>query len=131
MKGIAESEALIKRLREEVELIPDVQSSWALLLHCAAARANYYIRVVPPELSDEFATSRGSALWMCLSRVLDMPPDARDRSARDVASLAAGFWWHGTSKCCPNGGSSLLVQLGGRTEHDFTATQNNGDHSRA
>ena len=53
--------------------------------------ANYYIRVVPPELSDEFATSHDNALWMWLSRVLDMPPDACDRSARDVASLPLAF----------------------------------------
>ena len=78
-------------LLDRIPLIPDVQSSWCLLLHCAAARANYCIRVVPPELSDEFATSHDNALWMCLSRVLDIPPDACDRSARDVASLLLAF----------------------------------------
>ena len=80
-----------QQMSDWIPLIPDVQSSWCLLLHCAAARANYYIRVVPPELSDEFATSHDNALWMCLSRVLDMPPDACDRSARDVASLPLAF----------------------------------------
>ena len=78
-------------LLDRIPLIPDVQSSWALLLHCAAAWANYYIRVVLPELSDEFATSHDNALWMCLSRVLDMFPDACDRSARDMASLPLAF----------------------------------------
>ena len=38
-------------LLERIPMIPDVQSAWALLLHGAAARANYFIRVVPPESS--------------------------------------------------------------------------------
>ena len=78
-------------LLDRIPLVPDVQSCWALLLHCAAARANYFIRVVPPELSEEFATSHDNALWMCLSRVLDMPPDACARSAKDAASLPLAF----------------------------------------
>ena len=44
-------------LLDRIPDLPDVQSAWALLLHCAAARANYFIRVVPPELSQEFANS--------------------------------------------------------------------------
>ena len=78
-------------LLDRIPLVPDVQSCWALLLHCAAARASYFIRVVPPELSEEFATSHDNALWMCLSRVLDMPPDACARSAKDTASLLLAF----------------------------------------
>ena len=74
-----------------IPLVPDVQSCWALLLHCVAARANYFIRVVPPELSAEFATSHDNALWMCLSRVLDVPPDACTRSAKDAVSLPLAF----------------------------------------
>ena len=39
----AEEQAL---LLERIPAVPDVQSSWALLLHCAAARANFLLRVV-------------------------------------------------------------------------------------
>ena len=106
-------------LLDRIPLIPNVQSSWALLLHCAAAQANYFIRVVHPELSDEFATSMtmhcGCACQGCWTCALMHAPEAR--GTRPVCHC---FWWHGTSKCCSNGGSSLLVQLGGRTEHDFT-----------
>ena len=78
-------------LLDRIPLIPNVQSSWALLLHCAAARANYFIRVVHLELSDEFATSHDDALWLSLSRVLDMRHDACARSARDAARLPLAF----------------------------------------
>ena len=33
-------------LLDRIPDLPDVQSAWALLLHCSAARANYFIRVV-------------------------------------------------------------------------------------
>ena len=36
-------------LLDRIPSLPDVQSAWALLLHCAAAKANYFIRVVPPD----------------------------------------------------------------------------------
>ena len=35
----AEKQAL---LLERIPAVPDLHSSWALLLHCAAARANYW-----------------------------------------------------------------------------------------
>ena len=71
-----------------------------------------FIRVVLPELSDEFATY-DKALWMCLSRVLDMPPDACARSARDAASLPLAFGGMGLRSTvrtavpayCPVGGT--------------------------
>ena len=111
------------------------ESSWALVLHCPATLANYYIRVVPRVLSDEFATFHDNALWICASRVLVKSAGHTPwclRQKREGRGLfAAGFWWHGTPKGCPNGGSSLLAQLGRRAEYDFTATQNSGYHSRA
>ena len=34
-------------LLDRIPSLPDLQSSWLLLLHCASARANYFLRVVP------------------------------------------------------------------------------------
>ena len=42
-------------LLSRIPRVEDVQSAWALLLHCASARANYLLRVVRPELVREFA----------------------------------------------------------------------------
>ena len=42
-------------LLDRIPALPDLQSAWAL--HCAASRANYFLRVVPPELGEVFANS--------------------------------------------------------------------------
>ena len=57
----------------EFLLFPDVQSAWALLLHCATARANYFIRVVPPDNSHPHVVAHDNALWRCLCAVLRVP----------------------------------------------------------
>ena len=43
---------------------------WALLLHCASARANYFFRVVRPELVRGFAERHDSSLWTCMCEIL-------------------------------------------------------------
>ena len=57
-------------LLDRIPLLPDVQSAWALLVHCASARATYFLRVVSPEQSFQFATSHDTALWECLGTVV-------------------------------------------------------------
>ena len=44
-------------LLQGIPRVPDVQSAWLLLLHCASARANYHLRVMRPEVALEFAQS--------------------------------------------------------------------------
>ena len=38
-----------RKLLSRIPTLPDVQSAWLLLLHCASTRANYLLRVVRPE----------------------------------------------------------------------------------
>ena len=66
--------------------LPDVQSAW---LCCCTARLPV-IRVVPPELSQEFANSHDEALWRCLSAVLWVPPLCNPR-VRDTITLPLAF----------------------------------------
>ena len=47
----AEHQTLLQRIPS----VADVQSAWFLLLHCAAARACYHLRVVGPSAVEEFA----------------------------------------------------------------------------
>ena len=49
-----------RTLLQRIPRVPDVQSAWVLLLHCASARANYSLRVVRPELVEgtDFGQSR-------------------------------------------------------------------------
>ena len=43
--------------------IPDVQSAWALFLHCANAKTNCSLRVVRLELVAQFAAAHDAGHW--------------------------------------------------------------------
>ena len=98
-------------LLDRIPAIPDVQSAWALLSHCAAARATCFIRV-PPECASSFARSHDTALWECLCRVLDVPPDSCEGSARAVSQLPLAFG--GLDCAAQNAPELLLSGLAGR-----------------
>ena len=74
-------------LLERIPSLPDVQSAWALLLHCANARANYVLRVIRPELARHFAQAHDAGLWRCLCAILRVGEDQCDALAKDAASL--------------------------------------------
>ena len=63
--------------------VPDLQSAWLILLHCASARANYQLRVMRPEVVLEFAAAHDENLWRCLC--------GHDR-LWPVHFLASPFW---------------------------------------
>ena len=63
-------------LLERIPLVQDVQCAWALLLHSAAARANYQLRVVRPELTSAFAQGHDDGMWSCLCQILHIDPAA-------------------------------------------------------
>ena len=79
----AEHQVLLDRIPH----VPDVQSAWLLLLHCASARANYLLRVVSPEQVQEFAGNHDTRLWACLCAILGIPPDMCDRMSHATATL--------------------------------------------
>ena len=49
-------------LLDRIPCVPDVQAAWLLLLHCAQARANYMLRMIPPE-----AVQSCSSVWATLT----------------------------------------------------------------
>ena len=54
-------------LLDAIPTVPDIQSAWLLLLHCASARANCYIRVVRPKLLNLTTRDSGNVFapsWM-------------------------------------------------------------------
>ena len=57
-----EHEVLLNRIPS----INDVQSAWLLLVHCASARACYYLRALRPSVVEEFARAHDAGLWRCL-----------------------------------------------------------------
>ena len=63
----------------------DVQSAWALLLHCGPAHANYFLRVIPPDRLQRYAADHDEVLWRCLCAVSDIPEDLCTITAREAS----------------------------------------------
>ena len=57
-------------LLERFPTVQDVQSVRLLLLHCAAARANFQLRSVHADAVEWYARSHDENIWQCLWRVL-------------------------------------------------------------
>ena len=74
-------------LLNAIPTVPDVQSAWLLLFHCASARANYQLRVVRPELVNSFAESHDQGLWRCLCAIVGVPAETCDGLTRATATL--------------------------------------------
>ena len=88
-------------LLDRIPMLHDVQSAWLLLLHCAAARANYQIRSVHPDAVAGYAQTHDENLWQCLCCILRIDPGQ--------SSL------------------SLLGELGGLPSDDFGASPRSGN----
>ena len=111
-KKLQKQETLIRR----IPLVPDLQSAWLILMHCASARTNYLLRVVDPVQVQQFAQAHDERLWQCLCQLLGITVDLCDDAARSAASLPlvlgglglrsasrtrmAGFWASGAD-CSP------------------------------
>ena len=59
-------------LFERIPLVNDPQVGWLLLWMCASTRANFWLRMVSPELTLPFAVSRDRNVWQCLQTILDV-----------------------------------------------------------
>ena len=68
------------------------QPDWLLLHYCAATRANYLLRVLPPHLTEEYASSHDDAVASCLSSLLDLGEAPLPQPSLRAAQLA---WRHG------------------------------------
>ena len=74
-------------LLEMIPLLPDVQSAWMMLSHCASAGANCHLRVIRPELALQFATTHDQHLWGCLCQILGISTSAAHATAKASATL--------------------------------------------
>ena len=75
-------------LFDAIPSVPDVQSAWLLLLHCASSRANYLLRVVRPEWTVHFAHSHDTGLWHCLCNILGIHHDQCEATVRTSSTLS-------------------------------------------
>ena len=101
-------------LLDRIPALPDLQSTWALLVHCAASRANYFLRVVP------FASAHDRSLWTCLCNMMGIAEDTCEASPRS-RFVATCPWWARSQKCPENPPFCLLGKLGGLAEHGAKA----------
>ena len=112
-------------LLERIPAVPHIQSAWALLLHCAGARANCLLRVVRPELVQSFAERHTVGLWRCLASILKLSA-AWDPISTEVLFTAIVHGRIGTSGCSSHQPSCVLVQLGRLFAHDQVASSRGG-----
>ena len=74
------------RFMDMLPSVPNLQSSWLLLVHCASARANYLLRTVCPDSVWGFAEAHDRGFWECACTLLNIPSH-QDQSTRDTATL--------------------------------------------
>ena len=97
------------RLLECIPGLGDLQAAWLLLHFCAATRANFLLRMLPPVSTAEFAEAHDAAVTRCLGRLLyddesaPIPPAAwrvlhlplrfGGLGLRSAAEAAQSAWW--------------------------------------
>ena len=79
----AEHQALLQRIPD----IQDLQCAWLVLLFCEAARANFFIRTVSPNLSHAFAAQHDAQIWSCFCTLVGVDPGAIACSAKAASNL--------------------------------------------
>ena len=104
-KIITDHSELLTRIPE----VQDLQCAWLLLLYCGAARANFHIRIIRPELTANFARSHDDEIWQCFCNLLRIRPDAVTASSHKFATCGREI---GFAKCTQVAGSSTLGKLG-------------------
>ena len=57
-------------LLQRIPALSDLQSAWLLLVFCASPRANYLLRMLPPNSTTEYAREHDGAVAACLSTLL-------------------------------------------------------------
>ena len=101
--------------------VADLQSAWALLLHCASARANYMLRVIRPDLVRHFAERHDVKIFDVFVPNSGHPQwrvRCRGEADNNPPSLNG---WSGFAQCSPHQCSRLLGQLG-RLSRDVERT---------
>lgn len=77
-------------LLQSIPALHDLQASWLLLLFTASPRCNYLLRLLPPELTRQFAQDHDAAVTTCLAQLLDDPRLPATAIARAHLPLSQG-----------------------------------------
>ena len=74
-------------LLRRIAMVEDLQSAWLLLVCCAAARANFFLRCVSPGQISTFASHHDDQIRACLCTLLGIDPASVSHSSRIGATL--------------------------------------------
>ena len=77
-------------LVEAIPTIPDLQTSWRLLLYCASPRAHYALRGLRPDLTRDFAAAHDQSIQQCLAQLLQLPALPESSAHRAWLALSLG-----------------------------------------
>eukprot|EP00439_Symbiodinium_sp_Y106_P075626 s1173_g15.t1 len=87
------------RLLQRLPGLGDLQAAWLVLQSCAALRANYLLRILPPHLTAAYAESRDAAVARCLATLLEH--DGERDTLGDYLSACATSGVLATRAGCP------------------------------
>ena len=82
------------RLLQSIPRIHDLQAAWLLLLlllFCAAPRANYLLRALPPHLTGGYVSMHAAAIARCVAALLDDGEGPLPQHSLRAAQLALRF----------------------------------------
>ncbi|OLQ08844.1 hypothetical protein AK812_SmicGene7597 [Symbiodinium microadriaticum] len=79
------------RLLASIPAVDDLQAAWLLLRFCAAPRANYLLRTLPPHLTADFAAEHDAAVARCLATLLEQGDTPLPPTSLNTAQLAQRF----------------------------------------
>ena len=99
-------------LLHKIPGVPDVQSAWLLLVHCAQARANFMLRMIPPEAVREFAQRHDRELFQCLGQILDQDLSHCGRRGAGDSRTPSGPGRIKLAQCGTSACPSILGELG-------------------
>ena len=71
--------------------VQDLQCAWLLLLFCAATRANYFLRVVEPAMSQRFAAAHDEDVWSCIQELSSIEGTTRVRQLSNLPFALGGL----------------------------------------
>ena len=78
-------------LLQRIPAVDDLQAAWLLLRYCAAPRANYLLRVLPPGETADYARQHDDAISGCLATLLGFADAPLPDDALRAAQLAMRF----------------------------------------
>ena len=93
---------MTRRRWDAISWVPDLQSSWQILLQCAGPRCHHLLRTLPTSQSAHHAAEHEKGMQRTIRALLGDIPGG-DQEKRDAAQLAT--LWTGSQSCGSNGTS--------------------------